>query len=72
MTANKPAPWAAWFNGRESVRTLPPDCVRACSASGAVDAAVAHWVKALDLQAPPWLLREHLKGYGAWARSQLL
>jgi hypothetical protein len=32
---------------------------------------VAYWVSRLNLEAPPWLLREHLRGYGAWDAAEL-
>ena len=64
-------PWRYWFNGRTAVSRLPEDCIADCSASGPVDEACAYWCKRLNLEAPPWLLREHLKGYGAWDRADL-
>lgn len=51
---------------------MPADCIKDCSAPGSdVREAVTHWVKKLRLEAPPWLLREHLRGTGAWEPSEL-
>ena len=61
----------SWFDDRTAIRTLPPECVSACSGPGPVDEAVAHWVKALAFDGPAWLIREHLSGYGAWDRADL-
>lgn len=63
--------WADWFDGRQAIRELPAECIKDCSRPGPVDEAVDYWVRRLDLQAPPWLLRQHLKGFGAWDRSEL-
>ena len=70
QTLNK-APWLHWFDGRWSIAELPADCVEDCSGSGSADDAVEYWVKRLDFEAPPWLLRDHLKGYGAWDLAEL-
>jgi len=64
-------PWAKWFDGRQAIASLPADCVADCSASGSVDEAVDYWIKKLSFDAPPWLLRDHLQGYGAWDTAQL-
>jgi hypothetical protein len=66
---NVPA-WSQWFAGRQAIRSLPADCITDCSAQGPVDAAVSYWVGVLALEAPPWLLRDHLAGYGAWSRAE--
>ena len=64
-------PWRHWFKGHSAISRLPRECIADCSAPGSVDEAVAYWVDRLNLEAPPWLLREHLKGYGAWDRAEL-
>lgn len=72
--SNNPSPrppWADWFDGRQAIQELPEQCARHCSAQGPVDDAVAYWRPKLQLEAPPWLLREYLRGYGAWDRAQL-
>lgn len=63
--------WSLWFSGRSAVSRLPQEAIDDCSAQGAVDEAVAYWVDRLQLEAPPWLLREHLRGYGAWDAAEL-
>ena len=60
-----------WFHGAWSVGELPPECVADCSGSGPVDDAVAFWVHHLEFDGPPWLMRQHLKGYGAWTEADL-
>lgn len=65
-------PWKRWFNGRQSVRLLPLDCIRDLTVPGQdVTSAASHWVDRLSFNAPPWLVREHLKGYGAWDAPEL-
>ena len=64
-------PWRLWFQGRQAISRLPQECIADCSAQGSVDESVAYWVDRLNLEAPPWLLREHLKAYGAWDRAEL-
>lgn len=54
-----------------SIKTLPADCVQDCTRSGPSDDAVEYWVKRLNLQAPPWLLRDYLKGCGAYDSAEL-
>jgi len=69
---NRPLPlWRHWFNGRAAISRLPQQCIEACSGPGPADDSVAYWVQRLNFEAPAWLLREHLRGYGAWDRSQL-
>lgn len=63
--------WSGWFDGRTAIRDLPGDCIKDCSSQGDVSEAVVFWVKKLRLEAPPWLLREHLRGTGAYEPSQL-
>lgn len=60
-----------WFHGAVAQWELPPDCITECSARGAVDAALEHWVERLAFEGPPWLMRRHLKGYGAWSTAEL-
>lgn len=64
-------PWAAWFDGRMAVRSLPRQCIKDCSAPGDRDEAVDHWLKKLQLEAPPWLLRRYLRSLGAWSGQEL-
>lgn len=61
----------AWFSDRCAIQEPPPECVADCSAQGPVDDAVAYWVRELEFDGPAWLIRQHLRGYGAWDRSQL-
>jgi len=69
----KLTPWKRWFNGRESVRLLPWEAIRDLTVSGqdATEAA-EHWLARLDFNAPSWLVRDHLSGYGAWDGSELM
>lgn len=60
-----------WFHGPHAQCELPPACVAACSASGPVDDEVDFWVDRLKFDGPPWLIRQHLKGYGAWSQGDL-
>ena len=68
---SKPTPWAHWFNGRVSVRYLPGPCVEDCTRPGPADDAVEHWVKRLEFEAPPWLLREYLGSFGVYDSAEL-
>jgi hypothetical protein len=72
VTRRPHIPWAGWFKGRTAIRDLPGDCIEDCSAPE-VDASetVDLWVKMLQFEAPPWLLREFLRGTGAYEPSQL-
>ena len=36
-----------WFKNRESTRTLPPECIAECSASGDQTDTVRGWVEEL-------------------------
>lgn len=63
--------WSHWFDGRCSIAELPSGCIEDCSGSGSADDAVEYWVDQLKFEAPPWLLREHLSGYGAWDSAEL-
>ena len=60
-----------WFHGPHSQCELPPGCITACSASGPVDDAVDFWLDRLNFDGPAWLIRQHLKGYGAWSPADL-
>ena len=64
-------PWRHWFSGRAAVSRLPQDCIADCSASGPVDDACDYWCERLHFEAPPWLLREYLKGFGIWSQADL-
>lgn len=60
-----------WFNGRNSRRQLPGECIADCSGPGQADQAVEFWVERLQFEGPSWLIREHLKGFGAWEPAEL-
>lgn len=60
-----------WFEGRQAIKAPPIDCVLDCSAQGPVDNAVEFWVRKLGFGGPAWLIRQHLRGYGAWDRREL-
>jgi hypothetical protein len=60
-----------WFRDRWGQCELPPACIRDCSAPGPADAAVEHWVERLQFDGPAWLIRRHLRGYGAWTTADL-
>lgn len=60
-----------WFQGQWALQELPPEAIADCSARGAVDDAVAFWVNRLGFEGPSWLIRRHLKGYGAWSPAEL-
>ena len=69
----RPLPlWRLWFNDRAAISRLPEDCIADCSSPGQ-DATEAcnYWIERLSLEAPPWLLREHLEEYGAWSKAEL-
>lgn len=58
------------------IEDLPQECIEDCSASGAVDDAVAYWIEeprvaAVFAQLKPRDLRECLRGYGAWDDDEL-
>lgn len=50
--------------------SIPGACIEACSASGAVDDAVAHWCKVLNFEQSLTpvrpLVERYLKEFGAW------
>tara|TARA_R100000008_G_C3478467_1_gene112595 strand:+ start:248 stop:583 length:336 start_codon:yes stop_codon:yes gene_type:complete len=60
-----------WFNGRESTRQLPAECIADCSGSGDATKNVKFWVKRLDFDGPKELFKEHLKEFGAWDSKEL-
>lgn len=60
-----------WFRGGINQRDLPPECIEDCSASGPVDHAVDDWLDRLQFDGPSWLIRRHLRGYGAWSAREL-
>ncbi len=60
-----------WFDGRESTRPLPPECIAECSASGDQTDTVRGWVEELNFDGPVELFKEHLDGYGCWNDEQL-
>jgi len=60
-----------WFDGRNSRRQLPLECIADCSAQGSVDDAVAFWLDRLSFDGPAWLFREYLREFGCWDASQL-
>lgn len=62
---------SAWFDGRHALKNPPPECVSGCSSQGRVDQSIRYWVEKLNLSAPPWFLRQYLKGTGAWERDEL-
>ena len=71
--ARKRTPWRQWFNGRQAVRLLPWEAIRDLTVSGQdATEAVEDWLDRLAFNAPPWLVREHLQGYGAWEKAELV
>jgi len=60
-----------WFHDRQSVQSPPLECVIDCTDQGDNSEAVEYWVGRLNLEGPAWLIREHLRGYGAWGRAEL-
>ena len=60
-----------WFNGNESTRTLPSECIAECSGSGDQYDTVAWWVEKLNFDGPVDLFKEHLKEYGVWDDEHL-
>ena len=60
-----------WFDGKESTRQLPGECIADCSGSGDATENVKFWVKHLDFDGPKDLFKEHLKEYEAWTDEQL-
>jgi hypothetical protein len=60
-----------WFDGRWVCEAPPAQAVADCSARGANDDAVDHWVTRLGFDGPPELIRQHLRDYGAWSNRDL-
>lgn len=60
-----------WFEGRDSRRQLPQECICDCSGQGDRAADVKAWVDRLNFDGPAWLFRDYLKGFGAWDRAEL-
>jgi hypothetical protein len=60
-----------WFDGRESTRQLPAECIADCSGSGDYTNNVIAWVERLNFDGSVELFKEHLKEYGAWDDEQL-
>lgn len=60
-----------WFSGRQSIRELPLECIADFRGPGDKTEACKYWVEALNFDGPAWLIREHLRGYGAWNRTEL-
>ena len=60
-----------WFSDRVARRQLPAECIADCSGPGPADANVAAWVDRLSFDGPAWLIRSHLRGFGAWDAAQL-
>ena len=60
-----------WFEGRESTRQLPPECIADCSGSGEQTNNVKGWVEHLNFDGPVELFKEHLEQYGCWDDEQL-
>jgi len=60
-----------WFDGRESTRQLPAECIADCSGRGDQTKNVEFWVERLNFDGPVELFKEHLKEYGAWDDEQL-
>ena len=64
-------PWGLWFDGRQMIKELPEECIEDFGGGGRKDDACEYWVEKLRFDAPPWLVREHLSGYGAWDKQEL-
>ena len=60
-----------WFKNRESTRTLPPECIAECSASGDQYDTVRGWVEELNFDGPVDQFKEYLDGHGCWDDEQL-
>lgn len=65
---------SAWFDERgDMLKTLPGDCILACSGQGRVDDDVAFWVDELgfDIDLPRERTINYLREYGAWEPDEL-
>ena len=60
-----------WFDGRESTRPLPPECIAECSASGDQTDTVRGWVEELNFDGPVDQFKEYLDGFGCWDDEKL-
>ena len=60
-----------WFDGRDSTRQLPPECIAECSASGDQYDTVKFWVEKLNFDGPVDQFKEYLDGFGCWDDEQL-
>ena len=60
-----------WFDGRDSTRQLPPECIADCSGSGDRTDIVKRWVERLNFDGPVELFKEYLDGFGAWDDEEL-
>lgn len=63
-----------WFDARgDMLKTLPGDCILACSGQGRVDDDVAFWVEELDFTngLPRERTINYLREYGAWDDEEL-
>ena len=60
-----------WFDGRDSIRKLPPECIADCSGSGDHTDDVKFWVEELNFDGSVELFKEHLEQYGAWDDEEL-
>lgn len=60
-----------WFHGACCHGDLPPEAIADCSGPGPVEDAVDFWVERLQFDGPAWLIRRHLRGYGAWSPADL-
>jgi hypothetical protein len=67
-----PAPWALWFDpaGR-AIRPLPRAAVADLAGAGPLDDALSYWLRRLDIQAQPWMVRRWLKASGGWTAGEL-
>ena len=61
-----------WFDGRELTQPIPEEAISACTQPGR-DASddVNAWVEELSFDAPDDLMREYLRGFGAWDDDEL-
>jgi hypothetical protein len=60
-----------WFDGRNSRRQLPLECICDCSGAGDRDDDVGRWVDRLEFDGPAWFFRDYLKGFGCWDAADL-
>jgi len=61
-----------WFEGRQAIQAPPLDCVLALGSAGHHShRQIGEWVDRLDFDGPAWLIREYLRGTGAWERREL-